>query len=105
MYRKKNDLRAPGLFDDMVDFQEIEEKWQKKWEKKKLFENNPKKGEKYFVTVPYPYTSGPFHIGHGRTYSTADIFVRYQRMQGKNVLWPMGFHVTGTPVLSISKKL
>ena len=89
----------------MVDFQKIEAKWQKKWEDKRIFESNPSKQDKYFVAIPYPYTSGPFHIGHGRTYATADIFTRYHIMKGENVLWPMGFHVTGTPVLAISQKI
>ncbi|MCD6576267.1 MAG: leucine--tRNA ligase [Nanoarchaeota archaeon] len=89
----------------MVNFYEIEKKWQEKWEKERIFEADPSEKEKFFVTVPYPYTSGPFHIGHGRTYSIADIFVRYHRMKGENVLWPMAFHVTGTPVLAISKRI
>ncbi len=89
----------------MVDLYKIEQKWQKVWDKNKVFEANPNNKSKFFVTVPYPYTSGPFHIGHGRTYSIADIFVRYHRMKGENVLWPMAFHVTGTPVLAISKRI
>ena len=89
----------------MVNFQEIEKKWQDAWEREKIFEANPNEKRKFFVTVPYPYTSGPFHIGHGRTYTIADIFVRYHRMKGENVLWPMAFHVTGTPVLAISRRI
>jgi len=89
----------------MVNFYEIEKKWQDKWEKAKIFEANPDKRKKFFVTVPYPYTSGPFHIGHGRTYTIADIFVRYHRMKNENVFWPMAFHVTGTPVLAIAKRI
>lgn len=93
------------LFSCMVNFQKIEKKWQKKWGEEKIFEVNPNKKQKFFATVPYPYTSGPSHIGHGRTYTIADIFVRYQRMRGNNILWPMAFHVSGTPVLAISKKM
>ncbi len=89
----------------MVNFQKIEAVWQDKWEKAGIFEADPDKRIKYFATVPYPYTSGPFHIGHGRTYTIADVFVRYHRMKGENVLWPMAFHVTGTPVLAISKRI
>ena len=90
----------------MVDFVQIEKKWQKKWIEKKVFEPKvDKKRKKFFVAVPYAYTSGPFHIGHGRTYSIADIFARYRRMTGLNVLWPMAYHVTGTPVLAISSKI
>ena len=90
----------------MADLLAIEQKWQKKWLEEKIFEPKvDKKKKKYFVTIPYPYTSGPFHIGHGRTYSTSDMFARYRRMTGLNVLWPMAYHVTGTPVLAISAKI
>ncbi len=88
------------------NFSFIESKWQKAWAQKKAFEPAvDKKRKKYFATVPYPYTSGPLHIGHGRTYTIADIFVRFQRMQGLNVLWPMAFHISGTPILAVSKRI
>ncbi|RLG69263.1 MAG: leucine--tRNA ligase, partial [Methanobacteriota archaeon] len=88
----------------MVDLRNIERKWQQKWREDHIFEPvvDPKK-PKYFITVPYPYTSGPLHIGHGRTYTIGDIFARYKRMRGFNVLFPMAFHVTGTPILAVSK--
>ncbi len=83
----------------------IEKKWQERWEKEKTYEANPSNEEKFFLTVPYPYTSGPLHIGHGRTYTLGDIFARFKRMQGYNVLWPMAFHMTGTPVHAISQQI
>lgn len=90
----------------MVNFRAIEKKWQKKWEKAKIFEADiDKKREKLFMAIPYPYTSGPLHIGHGRTYTVADVWVRFRRMQGLNALWPMAFHITGTPILAVSKKI
>ncbi len=85
-----------------IDFKKIEKKWQKRWEKSKIFEANPKKKKKFFMTVPYPYASGPLHVGHGRTSTNGDIYTRFMRMKGLNVLWPMAFHITGTPVLGIS---
>ena len=57
------------------------------------------------MTVPYPYTSGPLHIGHGRTYTIGDLIARFMRMRGFNVLWPMAFHITGTPIASISARI
>ncbi|MEJ2251085.1 MAG: leucine--tRNA ligase [Candidatus Lokiarchaeota archaeon] len=57
------------------------------------------------MTIPYPYTSGTSHIGHGRIYVNGDIFARYYRAQGFNVLFPMAFHITGTPVLAISSAI
>ena len=86
--------------------QEIEEKWQDRWEKAKIFEANPEpKREKKFITSPYPYASGTLHIGHGRSFVNGDIFARYYRAKGYNVLYPMAFHITGTPVLAISSSI
>ncbi|NWG11241.1 leucine--tRNA ligase [Candidatus Bathyarchaeota archaeon] len=90
----------------MEFLKKIEEKWQKRWEDAKIFEANPDpKKPKYFVTVAYPYPNSPQHIGHARTYSLADVHARYMRMRGYNVLFPMAFHYTGTPVLAMSKRL
>ncbi|MDH5754789.1 MAG: leucine--tRNA ligase [Candidatus Bathyarchaeota archaeon] len=84
----------------------IEEKWQKRWEKARIFEANPDPTKpKYFITVAYPYPNSPQHIGHGRTYTLADVHARYMRMRGYNVLLPMAFHYTGTPVLAMAKRL
>ncbi len=88
-----------------VDYAEIEEKWQSRWQAERIFEAEIESGEeakKFFITVPYPYTSGPLHIGHGRTYTIGDIIARFKRLQGYNVLFPMAFHVTGTPILAIA---
>ncbi|MCX6767791.1 MAG: leucine--tRNA ligase [Candidatus Micrarchaeota archaeon] len=92
------------------DFQSIEKKWQDKWFLAKAFEPEAGKekggaGEKFFFTIPYPYVSGALHAGHGRTYSGGDVIARYKRMRGFNLLWPMGFHITGTPVLAISARI
>ncbi|MFZ3077008.1 MAG: leucine--tRNA ligase [Candidatus Aenigmatarchaeota archaeon] len=90
----------------MVDFKKIEKKWQKKWEEAKTFEAEPDgKREKFFIAVPYPYVSGPLHIGHGRSFTCGDIFARFKRLKGFNVLFPIAFHITGTPVLAISKSI
>ena len=84
---------------------EIEKKWQKKWEEAKLFQSNHDEREKVFLTVAYPYPSGAMHIGHGRTYTVPDVYARFKRMQGKNVLFPMGWHVTGAPVIGIASRI
>jgi len=86
-----------------VDFSAIEKKWQEKWEKEKVFEAEiDRKKEKFFFTTPYPYISGSLHVGHGRAVTESDVYCRYLRMKGFNVLFPLGFHITGTPVLGIS---
>ena len=74
-----------------------------RWEQ--AFEADPAEKEKYYLTVAYPYPSGAMHVGHGRTYIVPDVLARYQRMKGKQVLFPMAFHVTGTPVIGISKRI
>ena len=89
-----------------MDFKKIEKKWQERWKRSKVFE--PKiddKKKKFFFTTPYPYISGSLHIGHGRAVTESDIYVRYMRMKGYNVLYPLAFHITGTPILGISSAI
>ncbi len=83
----------------------IEKKWQKKWADEKLFESNPNDKEKLFITVAFPYPSGAMHIGHGRTYTVPDVYARFKRMRGYNVLFPMAWHVTGAPVIGIADRI
>ncbi|MEM0134024.1 MAG: leucine--tRNA ligase [Thermoplasmatales archaeon] len=86
------------------DYYAIEEKWRRRWNEENIFE--PKtEGAKFLITVPWPYCNGALHIGHGRTYTIGDIIARYKRMKGLNVLYPMGFHISGTPILAFSKKI
>ncbi|RJS74576.1 leucine--tRNA ligase, partial [Methanophagales archaeon] len=94
-----------------LNIKETEEKWQRRWKESKIFDaeiaeqKGGKKKLKFFLTVPYPYTSGPLHIGHGRTNTIGDIIARFKRLQGYNVLFPMAFHVTGTPILAIADSI
>ncbi len=84
----------------------IDEKhWQDEWEKLDMFVSRKDGRKKFFITVPWPYTSGPLHVGHGRTYTIADFIARFKRLMGYNVLFPMGFHESGTPIEAISDKL
>ena len=89
-----------------LDWDRIEEKWRKRWTDDKLFETDPQSDKrKYFLTVAYPYPNSPQHVGHGRTYTLADVHARYKRMNNYNVLFPMGFHYTGTPIVSMSQRI
>ena len=83
----------------------IEKKWQKRWADAKLFESNPDEREKLYLTVAFPYPSGAMHIGHGRTYTVPDVYARFKRMEGYNVLFPMAWHVTGAPVIGIADRI
>lgn len=90
----------------LEQFRAIEKKWQSRWQKDAVFNGKIDETKpKWFITVPYPYTSGPLHIGHCRTYNLGDIYARYKRQTGYNVLWPMAYHITGTPILSISSRI
>jgi len=94
------------MVEDMVDWKRIEEKWQRKWAEAKAFEADPDpERPKYYLTVAYPYPNSPQHIGHGRTYTLTDVHARYRRMQGYNVLLPMAWHLTGTPVIAMVNRL
>ena len=90
---------------DKVNWSKLEEKWQQQWSKDKDFETEPDAREKKFITVAYPYPNSPQHVGHGRTYTTADVHARFLRMMGYNVLFPMAFHYTGTPILGMAKRV
>ncbi|MGC8710713.1 MAG: leucine--tRNA ligase [Candidatus Micrarchaeia archaeon] len=89
----------------MIDYKSIEEKWQKEWDDNKVFEGEPNEKEPYFVTAAFPYVNTALHIGHLKTYGIADILARYKRMRGYNVLFPMGMHATGTPILGFAKRI
>lgn len=89
----------------MIDYKEIEAKWQKAWDDAKLFEVDVSDKPSYMVTAAWPYVNSPMHIGHLRAFGTADALARYKRMRGFNVLYPMGFHATGTPVLAFAKRI
>ncbi|MFX0153525.1 MAG: leucine--tRNA ligase [Candidatus Hodarchaeota archaeon] len=80
------------------DAKKIEKKWQHKWEKDKIFEVkvDPKR-KKYYVLEMYPYPSGKLHMGHLRNYTIGDCYARFKRMNGFNVLYPMGYDSFGMP--------
>ncbi|MDX1814138.1 MAG: class I tRNA ligase family protein, partial [Candidatus Bathyarchaeia archaeon] len=90
----------------MSQTKQIEEKWQKKWEAARIFEADPNpKREKIFVTFPYPYMNGPLHVGHTFTATRVDVYARFKRMQGYNVIWPWAWHWTGQPLLGASARV
>ena len=82
---------------------ELEAKWQKTWEEKMVFQPEPDERQKFFLTIPYPYLNGNLHAGHTRTFTIGDAVARYRRMRGDNVLFPMAFHATGTPIVGLSE--
>jgi leucyl-tRNA synthetase len=90
----------------MNQTKQIEEKWQTRWENARIFEADPDpKRKKVFVTFPYPYMNGPLHVGHTFTATRVDVYARFKRMQGYNVLWPWAWHWTGQPLLGASERV
>ncbi len=81
---------------------QIASKWRRIWSEKRVYEANPSNKPKFYLTAAFPYPNGPMHLGHARTYTLTDVYARYKRMKGYNVLFPMGFHYTGTPVLAMA---
>ncbi|BAI61843.1 leucyl-tRNA synthetase [Methanocella paludicola SANAE] len=89
-----------------MDFKAIEEKWQKRYEEAKAFEPSVEPGRpKYFITYPYPYMNGYFHIGRAFSGLRAEVLARYKLMQGYNVLFPFAFHCTGTPIVAAAERI
>ncbi|MCI2057112.1 MAG: leucine--tRNA ligase [Oscillibacter sp.] len=82
------------------DFEQIEKKWQQKWLEEKPFTavNGDKTREKFFGLIEFPYPSGQgLHVGHARPFTAMDIICRKKRMQGYNVLFPIGYDAFGLP--------
>jgi len=81
------------------DHKAIEKKWQENWKESGLYNvgKRDESKEKEYVLVEWPYPSGNLHIGHWYAFAVPDIYVRYKRMLGKQVLYPMGFDAFGLP--------
>jgi leucyl-tRNA synthetase len=82
-----------------MEFSEIEKKWQKKWEEKDVFRTElDSKKKKFYCLEMFPYPSGEgLHMGHALNYTIGDIYARFKRMLGFNVLYPMGYDSFGLP--------
>lgn len=85
----------PSQFDSAA----VESKWSARWEESGIYHYDPSRGrdETFVVDTPPPTVSGSLHVGHVFSYTHADILVRYQRMRGKNIFYPMGWDDNGLP--------
>ena len=89
-----------------MDLAAIERKWQKEWTDARAYERDAEPGRpKFLATYPYSYMNAFAHVGHAFTMMRVDLMVRYQRMLGKNALFPFGYHVTGTPIVAAANRV
>lgn len=87
------------------DHTEIELRWQDAWDKKNVFLAEVDHSKpKFYCLEMFPYPSGNMHMGHVRNYSIGDAMARFQRMMGRNVLYPMGYDSFGMPAENAAKK-
>ena len=87
------------------DAQEIESRWQNKWSEDRVFDAEIDDSKpKFYCLEMFPYPSGHMHMGHVRNYSIGDAMARFQRLMGKNVLYPMGYDSFGMPAENAAKK-
>ena len=93
-------------FPKNYNFTENEKKWQQIWQEQQLYAYNPNiaKEETYMVDTPPPTVSGQLHIGHVYSYTQTDFIVRFQRMIGKNIFYPIGFDDNGLPTERLVEK-
>ncbi len=111
MAEKSSDKRfeayGPRVSREIVEeLKRIEEKWQEAWRRDRVFEADPDPSKpKYFVTFPYPYVNGLPHLGSAFTVLRVDILARYKRMKGYNVLFPQGWHATGSPIVAAALRV
>jgi leucyl-tRNA synthetase len=100
------DAADDGGGDAAYDHETVEREWRRRFADSGRYEPDPEGGEApIFITVPYPYPSGGMHVGHARTYLVPDVYARFERLRGEQVLFPMAWHFTGTPIVGAVERV
>ncbi len=98
--------KIPSLSIMAVDWKAIQTKWQRKWAEKELGKASVHKNkEKFMMIFAYPGISGYLHVGHMRGFTYTDTICRFERMQGKEVLFPVGTHASGNLTIAFANKV
>ena len=100
------DWKKDWELEERYNFKTVEAKWQNIWDEEKAYKVEiDKNKEKFYALVEFPYPSGAgLHVGHPRSYTALDVIVRKKRMEGYNVLYPMGFDAFGLPAENYAVK-
>src|SRR3990167_6182620 len=89
-----------------VDWNKLQQKWQTQWQKAELGKASVNKDkDKFFMIFAYPGISGFLHVGHMRGFSYTDAICRYERLKGKEVLFPVGTHASGNQAIAFANKV
>ena len=88
-----------------MEFEKVEEKWRKFWEKNKIYQTNLKSKKIYSIDTPPPTVSGEMHIGSAFSYAQEDFVARFRRMFDGNVFYPFGTDDNGLPTERLVEKL